>query len=507
MRLRLSPTLNLSEQIRLKMDMDLLDNVVLGSSPDTYRKNYAGQTQQGLSAFAGSQVSGADALAFKRVWAEVMTPVGQLAFGRMPLHWGTGMFMNAGKGIDDDYGDTIDRIKFTTKLFEHEVFFGIDFVNQGITNGLTNGTYYGQPRDMTDLDDAHQLSFGFLRTHNAAETEERLENNGVVVDYGLHNAVRWQGYALENTLPTSDSLTDQLNAARKGLVKRNLKLYMGDAWFKLLYKRLHLELEAALLAGSMSNAKVDPTSTINTKKIDILQYGLVLQSDYRFLDDTLFLGFEWGLASGDPYPGFGIDAGNNPQYGKYQRTKDSRITDDHAINNFRFARAYGVDLLLFKEILGTVSDATYFKPSIMYNVTPSIGMRLDYILSLAMQPDSTPSYYHMKFNSYDDAKKYSDIDAANVERIKLADPTKDTEKNTVLSRKTSRYLGSELDFSLFYKSYDGWGVMVQYGIFFPGSSFGTWSLGHVNKAGNVQPSWIYATDLAQTAQCKLWVEF
>mgnify|MGYP000858762808 CR=1 FL=1 len=177
MRLRLSPTLNLSEQIRLKMDMDLLDNVVLGSTPDTYRNNYKGQTYQGLSTFAGSQTAPKDALAMKRVWAEVMTPVGQLAFGRMPLHWGTGMFMNAGKGIDDDYGDTIDRIKFTTKLFEHEIFFGVDFVNQGITNALENGTYYGQPKDFSDLDDAHQLSFGFLRSHTAAETEERLEKD------------------------------------------------------------------------------------------------------------------------------------------------------------------------------------------------------------------------------------------------------------------------------------------------------------------------------------------
>ncbi len=48
----------------------------------------------------------------KRVWAEVQTPVGLLSFGRMPSEWGLGIMANAGGGIDEDFGDTVDRIQF-----------------------------------------------------------------------------------------------------------------------------------------------------------------------------------------------------------------------------------------------------------------------------------------------------------------------------------------------------------------------------------------------------------
>ena len=41
-----------------------------------------------------------------------MTPLGQLRFGRMPSHWGLGMLVNAGDGIDCDYQTNADRIMF-----------------------------------------------------------------------------------------------------------------------------------------------------------------------------------------------------------------------------------------------------------------------------------------------------------------------------------------------------------------------------------------------------------
>ena len=53
----------------------------------------------------------------KRAWAEVDTEFGSIRFGRMPWHWGRGMFYNQGACADCDVGTTVDRVMgLTTDL-------------------------------------------------------------------------------------------------------------------------------------------------------------------------------------------------------------------------------------------------------------------------------------------------------------------------------------------------------------------------------------------------------
>ena len=54
---------------------------------------------------------------YSRAWAEVGTPFGQLRFGRMPAHWGLGIYANDGSCWNCDHGDNQDRLVFTTNLF------------------------------------------------------------------------------------------------------------------------------------------------------------------------------------------------------------------------------------------------------------------------------------------------------------------------------------------------------------------------------------------------------
>ena len=513
MRLRLNPTLNVSEDIKIMMQADILDNVVLGTTPDTYLRGGPGGLGPGISGFATSQVaqqagrnSDVDSIQIKRVWAEVRTPVGLLKFGRQPSHWGTGMYINDGNCVDCDYGDTVDRILFGTKIFEHILFLGMDFVNEGVTDD-TQFEYGGQDKDATQLDDVQQIVFGFARKHTDAEAEELIENNDFVIDYGFYNVLRWQSYSLEQSVIGDPSNQAGDFASRQNLraqlIERDLKLYVGDIWFKFLWKRLHIELEAIWITGSLGDAAKDAAEQtslrqkgITDNSIDINQYGVVFQIDYKFLDDALFVGAEWGLASGDPYngpygngydTGFGVYPYQDRQFAdaKYQRTKNGPMIEDRAVNNFRFDPDYHVDLILFREIIGTVTDATYVKPSIQYNITPSIGARLDAIISFAMEADSTPSYYHMKYETVDDV----------------------VAGELPLERKTNNYLGSELDLTVFYKSFDGFGMQLQYGVFFPGEAFGYWDGEYINDSGEREPTWFYAPNIAQTVQANLTVEF
>ena len=121
MRFRFEPTINVSEEVRVRAQIDALDNLVWGSTPDYAFSRNAGNgyypDRNEFSIFSASQTtqrsginSLQDSIAVKRVWGEVSTPVGILRFGRMGSHWGLGMLHNDGNSIDNDWGDTVDRV-------------------------------------------------------------------------------------------------------------------------------------------------------------------------------------------------------------------------------------------------------------------------------------------------------------------------------------------------------------------------------------------------------------
>ncbi|HMJ51117.1 MAG TPA: TIGR04551 family protein, partial [Polyangiaceae bacterium] len=129
MRFRVNPELHVSDNLRVMSQIDMLDNLVLGSTPAGY--NGQSQTQSPsraptspytpIGAFATTQVpptsglnSFQNSINIRRAWGEYATPVGQLRFGRMPNHWGLGILENSGDTYDSDWQSTVDRIMFTT---------------------------------------------------------------------------------------------------------------------------------------------------------------------------------------------------------------------------------------------------------------------------------------------------------------------------------------------------------------------------------------------------------
>src|SRR5207302_6788360 len=91
MRLRLEPTVNVTEQVRVKAQLDVFDNLVMGSTPESYYINGTAGTAAGatqgmpLAAFSRSQQapeagvnSVFSSIRAKRAWAEVRTPFGEL---------------------------------------------------------------------------------------------------------------------------------------------------------------------------------------------------------------------------------------------------------------------------------------------------------------------------------------------------------------------------------------------------------------------------------------------
>lgn len=410
MRFRFEPTLNVSEEVRIQAQVDALDNVVLGSTPayrsDSYYEFGVLNDNQTPSKSAVNSVI--DSIMVKRLWGEVSTPVGILRFGRMGSQWGLGILHNDGNCLDCDFGDTVDRIMFVAEpLPGYFVAPAIDFNEEGPVTSRSPGV--GQPVDLYNQDDAHSLVLVLARRDTEQQIKSKLENNLSVFNYGVHFEYRTQRFESVTNAPNTNDVGDAGRTTDPGVttVKRNASLYIPDLWARFERRHMRIELELAGTFGHLSIPDANPVTGRTDDQLNLVQYGGALQGEYRFLSDKLKVGGELGFASGDRAPGFGFYAGrtsvnpnpagtsvgtqpgslDGPQY----TCQTAGGCTDHYIRNFRFNRDYRVDEILFREIIGGVTDAVYVKPTLGYTVADGLQVIASAIYSRAVYASSTPS--------------------------------------------------------------------------------------------------------------------
>jgi uncharacterized protein (TIGR04551 family) len=356
----------------------------------------------------------------------VSTPIGILRFGRMGSHWGLGMLYNDGNCLDCDFGNTVDRVQFVTEPFSGwYVAPMLDFDVEGPTSDLDGGQ--GQTFDLSNTDDAHSYVLAIARRDTEQQEREKLENGLSVFNYGLHFTYRVQ---------TFDPVgwADPANPDEFARQRRGANLYIPDVWGKFERKAFRLELEGAAVFGGLDAEVVAPGVDPRSQHLRLVQFGAVGRGEYRFMEGQLRLGLEAGFASGDRAPGFGNrparrtadPAGNtliNDIDGR-QYVCDAVGCSDNYIRNFQFNRDYRPDLILFREILGGITDAIYLKPTLAYSIAEGFDIFGAVIGSGAAYEQSTPSG-------------------------------------------TSRLLGLELNAGARYETEDGFIASLQYGVLFP----------------------------------------
>ena len=396
LRLRLEPTINVSEAVRVYAQIDVFDNIILGSTPNGTFADASTSDAHPLSILDDTQgppIAGQNtktpAILVKRAWGEVTTPLGILRFGRMPWHWGLGLLANDGGCWDCNFGDNIDRIMFATDLANHVIGMGYDFASSGPTSLSLSGrgtNYDATVVDIEQLDDVDQLFWVVGRIDKPSVLRDRVEQGELVFNYGLYLLWRKQDFDTsegfvgdEEDAPSPAETADDFSGR---IVERHAWMLIPDIWFKLLYKKLSLEFEGILVGGKIENA--GPSDT--PQPVSLLQFGWVLRSQYKMLRDALKVGLEIGMASGDSAEP------RNSDYNRRRRASPLRdaSTNDDDYNEFRFDFDYLVDLILFRELIGTVANAVYFKPWIQYDLLSSLGARLDVIYSLAHRPVAFP---------------------------------------------------------------------------------------------------------------------
>ncbi len=373
LRLRLNPEIHISDNLRIMSQIDLLDNLVLGSTPDAYALRPGGTGATGysaavngyngyapLGAFSTTQgpptagVNGyRNSIDVQRAWAEYLTPVGQIRFGRMPMHWGLGMVTNAGDCIDCDYQTNVDRIMFVSGLKSLDLYFGgaWDFVSSGPTSASPYDVYGGQPYNTANLANVGQWALFAARRTNPELQRLKLARGDVVINGGVFATYRKQ---LIDVLAGQNPISMDRTITNNGFERRGAEAFIPDAWVQFLYDKFRLEAELATIWGSLENS---PVSAKVNDPLKLRMWGLATQAEFRAVEDKLRIQFGHGWASGDPNVE-GLAPGPN---GLQARKSGG------AISTFRFHPAYYVDYIFFRRIMSRIQNAYYFRPSVEYD--------------------------------------------------------------------------------------------------------------------------------------------
>ncbi len=401
--------------VAVKTRIDVLDNIALGGSA-------AGVP----SASTTQRASGGDALRIKRAYGEVLLPFGVLAAGRMGAHFGMGMLANGGDCADCDSGDAQDRVAFITPLVGHIFAAAYDLAWSGPLANRKDGVRRIGYAPSTQV---HGATFAFLRWNDELAHTRRRNAGKTTFNYGATVAHRWQNSdapyeylsIAEGARPTSTTVT-----------ARGFSATVLDAWLRLVFPHGRIELEGAMLLARVEQPSLIPGVTSN-HPVTSKQFGAALQTEIGAPQDFGGAGVDAGYASGDSAPGFG--ASNDPLRPAPRRGDldgpQANLPYDRTVDNFRFHPDYRIDRILFREIVGTVTDAVYLRPHARYALwkmrTGTLQVSAAAIASWAVHASSTPG--------------------------------------------GKSQLGFEIDPTLSYVSHDGFGVAVEGAMFFPGSAF------------------------------------
>jgi uncharacterized protein (TIGR04551 family) len=382
-RFRVSPELHISDNLRILSQIDLLDNLVLGSTPGGTNSQpsrdggYVGAQRNGyapLGFYEDTQVPPAsgrnalrDSIAVKRAWAEYASPVGEIRFGRMPFHWGLGMMFNAGDGHDDDYQSTVDRIQAVTGFKSLDLYLSAawDFPNEGMSSdavALPNP----EPYDLSQLDDVDQYVVSVARKVSPELERLSLARGDFVLNGGIQVVYRQQTIADDRSGEGSGGIcsgsaaigcTLGSTAELMQYVRRDAEAWIPDLWLEARYKKFRFALEAVTVQGTIAN-----TSTFNSPpqaedEFSISAWGIATELEQKLVEDKLSLGFRFGWASGDP------DEEGLVPFGDPAAAQNG----NHTFETFRFHPSYRVDLILNRNVLTRVQGSYYFRPNVDYD--------------------------------------------------------------------------------------------------------------------------------------------
>jgi uncharacterized protein (TIGR04551 family) len=476
MRFRLEPTINVSEELRIKSQIDMLNNLVWGSTPAYAYTGYQGANVAFLSTGQVPPSAGLNAavnsVQVNQAYGEVSTPVGLLKFGRMSSNFGLGINYNDGTCLDCDFQTDIDAFQFIAEPLPG--FFVIPMIEVDVA-GLLNAPLYTNAEQIPATNSQGSTSYRIViaRLDTEQQAKAKLAAGGTVFNYGLDFSFRTNKYEYQQVASGTpgSNLGNVYNpqpnpyipgATLGNRVARFGNLSIPDIWIKVQTRAFRIELEAVSYLGEFS-APILPGGV--PTNVNVVEFGVAGEADYKLLNGALVLGFKGGFASGDSAPGFGVRV-TRPSMAPGATTKSAQPGDidgaqfgrqypcpgnpartctDTDIRNYTFDADYHIDQILWRYIIGTITDGWYLRPSVQWNITDSLQLDGNVVYSQAIYASSTPSASQVGLGS--------------------------------------TALGLEVDLGLRYQTEDGLFAWLYYGILFPFDGLQNTSVGGIGIVG------------------------
>lgn len=453
-RLLLNPTLTITDSIKIKAQLRVFQDVLTQDVDPASAFIVPGDP----SLFRGSEFfdnvdregEPIDEFEVERLWAEVTTPFGRFDFGRQGSHWGMGILANAGnevkwlwEGQGDDFGLTVDRIRFTTRLGEAGPYV-VTVYDRIAERGNVGGLQLANtlvPSDPalggidTDKDDVNQWVLALYYPFGAA-------------DQDLEGALG--AYLVLRDQDESDSIA-----------------YIQDVYGKLRYKWLTLTTEWVWVEAKSTVVDRSPL-TGGDVDVKAYQYAGVLRLDLDGEIGRMGAGFraEVGIASGPSSREFRapIEGGNVALLGT-------------RLDQFAFwSPDYDIDIILFDEILGQISNTTYLRLVAHLQPAPKWETYVAAVFSRALERLTIVDRYDV------------DVDNFFVEEDENTDMGQIPFRR-FYSREGERDYGWELNAGVSWQPLENFKLEVEGAVFFPGGVFDNTLTGATlaGPTGIVQP--------------------
>ncbi|MSQ83203.1 MAG: hypothetical protein EXR77_09880 [Myxococcales bacterium] len=415
MRLRLQPTISIEQNVKISLTLDVLDNYVLGGDPD-----YSGALARPDVPLVGFTMgTKPGTIAVKEAYGEWKTLLGVLRVGRQASHWGLGMLAHGGggdgwdlgrpsvwygaprkswegRGYAVDGGNFNDRAAFITKIPKVGLYVSVfyDYLANGISD-YDPGRFDVQARNLTSADDVRQTGLVIMKRplsdDDAAQRQRELEDDRAgVFDWGLYGVYRTQKFDISEDGKKASSQYNFTDAADARLMVRDAKAFIGDVWLRYEkrlspLRRAVIEAEGATILGSLADTNKLLGSV--DKALDIKMFGATMKAALQ--DEGMGYFVDLGYASGN----------QNGCWGTFGTgaclLSDLNGQPVEQVTGFRFNRNYQVDNLLFRELIGTVTNAMYVRPTVSINAYPwygsdLLGLDLSVLQAFAADPAGTP---------------------------------------------------------------------------------------------------------------------
>ncbi len=404
LRFRFSPTMRIGERFRVMTIVDVLDNLVLGSTPaGGYGPNTGLWTaaQDGQAPPSADVNSLYDAIRVKALWIDMLVfDAITIRLGRIPDEWGLGLLRNGGLGIDDDFGSSVDRVEFMGSYAGFHFGLAWDTFFDALTSESA-AQPYGQPYELGEADDIYQwIVYVEQRPRRPEEKEARARQLHVerkpVFDWGFMSAFRKQSASAErqDLSPGEADFCAENPYDCMRLANRDAFLWYPDLWGRLLWAPapghlLRVEIELAMVYGNISSTEF--LRKTDTSK-ELLAGAGALEVEYQI--DRTSVGLDFGFATGDGTDGlFGVLDGSE-LVDTGEPSAASPQVRNRWVTNFKMHRAFGLDHLLYREVIGAVTNSFYLRPWLRHTFFEKgkhrIGAQLDLLYARAFDRDGTP---------------------------------------------------------------------------------------------------------------------